>query len=307
MYKKILAALDGSQLSEGILPYARFFAKTLKVPVELLRVIGPETLTPLSDYHQVRYNDVMSSERKTSSAYLKEVAGSFSDPLTVECTVEVGKPAEIIVDRAAAHADTLIAMATHGRSGVKRWLLGSVADKVLHATANHLLLVRTTEETKSIEAVSLMSVLVPLDGSELAENVIPHAMELGKKMNCEIVLLRVFGLPTAYYTEESSWSHFEQLWEEIKEGAKDYLEGKVRQLKQAGVARVSSVLLDGDAAEKIIDLVREKPQSLVAMCTHGRSGINRWVLGSVTDRVVRHSGDPVLVIRASTDGGHSAS
>ncbi len=296
MYKKILVALDGSDLSEGILPYARSFAKTLKIGVELLHVIDP-TLRPTTVEHG-RYRDMLIAEREKNGDYLKKVAISFSDALTVDCTVEVGNPAEVIVDRAAADTGTLIAIATHGRSGVQRWLLGSVADKVLHAANNHLLLVRTTEETRNIEAVSLKSVLVPLDGSGLAESVIPHVVELAKEMKFEIVLLRVFGFPTGYYAE--GYSLDERLWDLIRDEAKDYLEEKVKQLKSEGLTGVTSVLLEGFAAERIIDLAQKTPQNLVAMCTHGRSGVGRWVLGTVTDRVVRHSGNPVLVIRAPT-------
>ena len=188
MYKKILVALDGSRLSEGILPCADFFARTLKVPVELLLVIDSETFMPSTVKH-AHYHDIIAAEQKKRGDYLKEVAISFSDALTVDCTVEVGKPAEVIVYRAAADNGTLIAMATHGRSGVKRWLLGSVADKVLHAASNHLLLVRTTEGTKSIEAVSLKSVLLPLDGSGLAESYMERLMD-GRMKPEEVAILK---------------------------------------------------------------------------------------------------------------------
>jgi nucleotide-binding universal stress UspA family protein len=90
----------------------------------------------------------------------------------------------------------------------------------------------------------------------------------------------------------------ERVWELIRDEAQDYLDRKVEQLKNEGVARVTSVLLEGFAAERIIALAQETPGSLIAICTHGRSGVRRFVLGSIADRVVRHSGDPVLVIRA---------
>ncbi len=300
MYNRILVALDGSQLSESILPYARFFAKTLKIPVELLHVIDPETLMPSVVAQHGRYHDILTAEREYGSDYLKKVATSFSGSPAVDCCVEIGKPAEVIVDRAAAHAGALIAIATHGRSGVKRWVLGSVADKVLHAAANHLLLVRTTEEARNTEEALLKSVLVPLDGSGLAESVIPHVAELAKKMDLEIVLLRVYHLPVPVYAAEEYAPDLGELWEQIKKEAQEYLEEKVRQLEKEGLERVFAVSMEGEAAGKIIGLAQEKPQSLVAMCTHGRTGVGRWVLGSVTDRVVRHSGDPVLVIRPSS-------
>jgi len=300
MYKRILVTLDGSKLSESILPYARSFANILKLPVELLQVIDPETLIPVAAAMHGRYHDMLTAEREYSSGYLKRVATSFSNPSSVDCSVEIGKPAAVIVDRAAAQAGTLIAMATHGRSGIKRWLLGSVADKVLHAATNHLLFVRATEEIKKTEAVSLKRVVVPLDGSGLAEMVIPHALELARKMDLEVVLLRAYALPTPVYSAEDYAPDLGELWEQIKKEAQEYLAEKVNQLHKEGLRKVSTVLLEGYAADKIIDLGRERAESLVAMCTHGRTGVGRWVMGSVTDRVVRHSGDPVLVIRATS-------
>jgi nucleotide-binding universal stress UspA family protein len=84
----------------------------------------------------------------------------------------------------------------------------------------------------------------------------------------------------------------------VREEAGTYLEAKVNELHQNGVEKVSSILMVGSGADEIIDLARGTPDNLIAMCTHGRSGVNRWVLGSVTEKVVRHSGDPVLVVRA---------
>ncbi len=299
MYKRILVALDGSRFSECILPYARFCARTLNVPAELLRVVGPEALSPLSDAQHVRYNDVLGVEKKAAEDYLTAVASSFADPSAVDRTVELGKPAEIIVDRAGTHSGTLIAMATHGRSGIGRWLLGSVAEKVLHATASHLLLVRATGENESGEGAPFKTVVVPLDGSSLAETVLPHVIELARRMDLEVVLLRVCALPAPVYTSQEYMPDLGEVWDQMKKEANAYLEDKIVQLRREELRNVSAVTLDGDAAEKIIDVARKR-HSLVAMCTHGRTGIDRWVLGSVTERVVRHLSEPVLVIRSFT-------
>ena len=106
----------------------------------------------------------------------------------------------------------------------------------------------------------------------------------------------LFNLPNLYPDE--AYVPDEHIWELIRDEARQYIDRKVKELKDQGLARVSSILLEGFAAERIITVAREKPESLIAICTHGRSGVRRWVLGSVTDRVVKHSGDPVLVIRA---------
>ncbi len=294
MYKKILVPLDGSQLSEGILPYARLFAGKLKIPVELWHVIDPETLMPKT-VERDRYDEMLAAERQKNNDYLKKIAASFSDVSLVDCAIEVGNPAEVIVDRAAANKETLIAIATHGRSGVGRWLLGSVADKVLHAASNHLLLVRPNG-VKSTEPVSLKSILVPLDGSALAETVLPHVVQLSKKMALEVLLLRVCNLPATY--APNGYSIDGKILELIEDEAQNYLDEKVKQLKGEGLSEVRSSSVIGFPAEEIIERARKTPQTLVSMCTHGRTGVGRWVLGSVTERVVRHSGDPVLVIRA---------
>jgi nucleotide-binding universal stress UspA family protein len=188
-------------------------------------------------------------------------------------------------------------MTTHGRSGINRWLLGSVADKVLHAAANPLLLVRAKEKAEKVDVAPLKQVLVPLDGSALAETVIPHVAELARQLGLEIVLLRIFGVPTPVFAEDYG-PYVEELWTALEEDTGKYLNDKAAQLRAQGLTKVTTIATAGFAAEKIIDLARERADSLVAMCTHGRSGVNRWVMGSVTDRVVRHSGDPVLVVRA---------
>lgn len=301
MYNKILIPLDGSKLSESILPYGRALAGGLRLPVELLQVINPETISLFADPQHGRYIDTVEADmRRNSLAYLKGLAKSFANSSAVNCHVEIGRPAEIIVDRAAAQRGAMIAMATHGRAGMERWFLGSVADKVLRTAANPLLLVRGAADGKADEKAALKTILVPLDGSGLAERVLPHVAELAKKMSLEVILIRVFSLFSEAYIVEGYTPNMDRILEQVREESRTYLEQKVEQLHSEGLDKVSSVLLEGDDAGEIIDMAKKTPDSLVTMCTHGRSGLGRLVLGSVTDRVVRHAGNPVLVIRAST-------
>jgi nucleotide-binding universal stress UspA family protein len=297
MVRKILVALDGSRVSEGVLPYARFLARALKVPVSLFRVVGPQSQKPMSTVGRELPTDLRAGEAKTCSDYLRRVADTFPPELTVDWCVDTGHPAERIAERAAADAGTLIVMATHGRSGIQRWLLGSIAGKVLQIATNPLFLVRGTREPESGEA-PLKRVVVPLDGSEPAELAIPHAVELTRRIDMEIVLARVYLLPGVAYPTGDYAPDWDLLNREVRETATRYLERKMLELQREGVERVSSAVLEGSAAEKIMDLAHEKPWSMIAMCTHGQSGVGRWVLGSITERVVRHSSDPVLIIRA---------
>jgi nucleotide-binding universal stress UspA family protein len=161
-------------------------------------------------------------------------------------------------------------------------------------------LVRATEAIDGGQKISLKSVIVPLDGSQLAECVFPAAIALAKAMDLEVVLFRAYHIPYNAYVGEDAYSaiNYEELITAVRDEATEYLEKKVAELKQQGLAKVSSVAKEGLSADEIITIGRTTPESLIAMCSHGRSGVKRWVLGSVTETVVRHSSDPVLVVRA---------
>ncbi len=298
MYTRLLIPLDGSQIAEQVLPYGRFLAKALAVPVELLGTVDPVPLADFAEsWERSDLDGLIAQETKHTSEYLEAAARSFAGA-QVKCSVEKGTPDEVIIAKAAADERTLIVMATHGRSGIQRWLLGSVADKVLHGTTNHLLLVRACEQGKTEGDAILKTAVVPLDGSALAERALSSVEELAKKLQLEVVLMRAYALPPAVSADEYG-TYTEKLVAQLEAEAGDYLAQKVRELKQKGIRDVSSVTDLGYGAEEIITLARKTPDNFIAMCTHGRSGFRRWLLGSVTERVVRHSGDPVLIVRAA--------
>lgn len=298
MYKRMLIPLDGSEVAEQVLPYARFLAKALAIPVDLLGVVDPEALVALADPARGRHVDILMAETMSSTAiYLETTARSFQ-AAQVKASVGKGKPEDAVIEKAAADKDTLIVMATHGRSGIQRWLLGSVADKVLHGSTNHMFLVRANEQGKTDGEAALRTVIIPLDGSPLAEKALPGVVDLAKKLKLEMVFIRAYALPPAVTGDEYG-TYIDELLRQMEVEARDYLEEKVKEVKKMGVEKASSVVNIGYGAEEIITLARKTADNFVAMCTHGRSGVKRWVLGSVTERVVRHSGDPVLIIRAA--------
>jgi len=178
-------------------------------------------------------------------------------------------------------------------------LLGSVAEKVLRAVRNPLLLVRAQEEARTEGEVAMKSVIVPLDGSSLAESALPMVSDLARALKLDTILCRAYELPaSAYYGSEDYLPNYDELLAGLRQETSDYLSGQVAEMKSRKLENVSSVALEGSAAEEIIRIARETPSSLIAMCTHGRSGVERWMLGSVTEKVVRYSGNPVLVLRA---------
>jgi nucleotide-binding universal stress UspA family protein len=177
--------------------------------------------------------------------------------------------------------------------------LGSVTEKVLRTSSSPLLLVRAGDDLQTDGQETLRSVIVPLDGSELAESVIPTAAQLAKVLKLEVILLRAYSIPYNAYANEGYYAmNLEEITTILKDETVDYLAKKAAEIKTLGVPEVSYIATEGFAADEIISLGRNTSNNLIAMCTHGRSGIKRWALGSVTETVVRHSGDPVLVLRA---------
>jgi nucleotide-binding universal stress UspA family protein len=300
MYTRMLIPLDGSKLAENVLPYARTLAGAMDLRIELLSVVDTMDFARTTHAGHVRdFDPIIEAAVREGEQYLENVARSFTGS-TVNCVVEQGQADQIIIDKAAGDKETLIGMATRGRSGIHRWLMGSVAEKVLRGATNPLLLVRGDEEGKSDGVATLKSIVVPLDGSKLAESVLPRAIDLAKKLGLEIVLTRAYQLPLSAYpgADTAYIPNQDAFLTAVRGEAGAYLEAKVNEIRGNGIEKVSFILLVGSGADEIIDLARTTPDNLIAMCTHGRSGVKRWALGSVTEKVVRHSGDPVLVVRA---------
>src|SRR5262245_45854646 len=223
MYTKILVPLDGSAVAEQALPYVRTLAEGLKVPIELVGVVDMEEFASHASAEKGRYVEPMIEDSlRRSGEYLKGVAQTFPYR-NVSFSVGKGRAAEVIIAKAVAEKKTLIIMATHGRSGFNRWLLGSVAEKVLRGSANPMLMVRAKAEG----AAPLKSILVPLDGSNLAESVLPAALEIAKKLNIEIVLFRAFNVPyTVFGAVRDHLPIVDELLGGIKAEAREYLERK---------------------------------------------------------------------------------
>jgi len=300
MYSKLLVPLDGSKTAEAVLPLARYLAVNLKMPVELLGVVDVAEMAAHIPAAQARvFDSIVETEVAHGERYLRKVADSFAGA-DVTCTVEKGSAHEVIAANGAG-ARTLTAMATHGRSGLGRVLLGSVTEKILRITTNPLLVVRVGKELTAETAASFKSMIVPLDGSELAESILPAAADLAKALNLEMILFRAYYLPYENYAGEDTFSaiNYGDVIAAIRDEAKAHLEKAVAKVKGLGVAKVSCVAKEGLPTDEILTVGRATPGALIAMASHGRSGIKRMMLGSVSEAVARHGTAPVLVIRAA--------
>lgn len=283
MFEKILVSLDGSELAEAALPYGR----------ELAECLG-------SEIHMLGVCDLPRLPERLLKAYVDDSASKFKRAgLRAKATVICGTPADVILEYAEKAGIDLIIMSTHGRSGLTRWVLGSVADKVLHSVTVPLFLINAKKAEAVVERKTFRKVLLPLDGSDTGESAVPFAEELARKTNARLLLLSVM-MPAYRITAAQDYPgvDLEPIMKAQKESAEIYLHDVETKLKQRGIT-VSSDTMVGSAAETILDYSKEKQVDLIAMSTHGRSGFGRWILGSVTDKVVRASEIPVMVMRAS--------
>lgn len=307
--RPILVPLDGSDVAAGILPYASQVAKSCSVPLVLLTVVDPDAMGRPTSVYTLQslardkgpnyWEEIERSLQVRALESLKGVASRLREEgAAVEVQAALGRPAEQILQVSEEEGCGLIAMSTHGRNPISRSILGSVTDKVIHTSKVPVLTV-TPERGKSYQegGTSFTTVVVPLDGSELAEGALPYVEELARALSLDILLARAVRteLPTYTEAEFSVWDP--DLTEGMTQEASTYLAGVAESLTDKGFT-VRSEVVRGAPAQALLTLAQETEQNLIAMTTRGRSGLSRWLMGSVAEALVRSSGDPVLVIPA---------
>lgn len=287
-YQKILVPLDGSDLAEKALPYAKTIAK-LKNSEVIFFAVSVTTSGGRRDRLLKSYLDVNAKSLE-------------SQGIKVSTAVTYGDVAEDIIEYADKHKVDLIIISTHGYSGIKRWMLGSVTQKVLYGTCTPVLLIKS--KSPEISRLEFKKILIPLDGSLFSEATFPYVEELTKDTNSEIMLLQVSEPPVvpSYGNRpiNPTWEKYrDTLWAEIHQQSIEYLKKVQTDLRKRGVKIKSQVIKGelGEVAQSIMQTAKKENVDLVAIATHGHTGVSRWVYGSVTNRIVEESLQPVLLIR----------
>jgi nucleotide-binding universal stress UspA family protein len=307
MLQTILVPLDGSELAEQALPLALTLAKQTGAAITLLRVIPP----PL-DPHTAGGITMMAEERlralwEEADTYLQAVARRLeattpppNQPLTLNFFKTLGDPAvpPIIAEYANEVNADLIVLATHGRTGLSRWALGSVAEQLLQLTRRPVLIVRPRlpSVVNFDHLPSLKKIMVPLDGSELARQALPLATELAHRFASDLLLFRAAPLPDVILVSPELSLLQADLWESHKREAQQDLRAEATRLGAEGL-RVQMMMTPGPAADTLLGVAEDEGVDLIVMTTHGYTGLRRIIYGSVTNRVIRSSPTPVLVVR----------
>jgi nucleotide-binding universal stress UspA family protein len=309
MYKKILTVLDGSQIAEVVFPVAKEFAGRLGLDIIVLHVYSQmmKEYIPMYQAYVNQAADTIKKMAREVQAGLEHQKGE--KPVDVHGELVMGYHADAILKYAEENKIDLILMASHGRSGIKQWNLGSVADKILRASKIPVWLVRAgIPDAVPYDKWPSKTFLVPLDGSDISEIVLPHAKEVAKykaRVPIEIILLQVCEPPTApsYYSPEISgvplnWGQFvDQEMVRSKKAATEYLAKIEAQFRSEGINNVKSLVLSGKASEEIIKYANKNPFTVVVMATRGRSGLSRLVYGSVAESVLFNINNPLILVR----------
>jgi nucleotide-binding universal stress UspA family protein len=286
MWKKILVPLDGSDLAELALPYAQELVSAFDSELILLYVSEPAEHEYLH-MHQLYLEKVAVQMKKL----VKRVS-----PLVVS-----GKPVEEIVKYTEKNDIGLIIMASHGRSGIIPWATGGIASKVIDATGVPLLLIKTTKPRRKTKGKHLISrILLPLDGSEAGEAAITRVKELKFRFEAEVILLEV--VPEGRHLRTIGGLDYilfpEQELETFKAEANAYL-GEVYKRLQRSKGELKIEIRSGEVAKEILNYAKRKKASLIAISSHGHSGMTKWVFGSTAQEIIQDSPIPVLVVKSA--------
>lgn len=299
MYHSLLVPLDGSPLAEHALPLALSIARRANASLNVVQVHVPFAVM----YADSILPGVFEAEAKVleqERAYLDRMVKLLADVSPVPVTsalLEGPVIAEMLIGHAVTTKADLIVMTTHGRGPLSRFWLGSVADEMVRQATTPILVVRPQEKTTDFQATSrLRHILVPLDGSALAEQALEPARVLGSLMQAEFTLLRVYGPEIDFnFVQYSTLSASDPATQGLRDKAQAYLNGVAARLKVQGTNVQTQVVLGQSPATTILEMAEPLGVDLIALETHGRRGLPRLLLGSVADKVLRGASTPVLI------------
>jgi nucleotide-binding universal stress UspA family protein len=272
MLKRILLALDGSENAERALWWVIQYAGREKAQVVLFRAVDPATLDP----------EFISSNVQDAFNYLQRMETEINQAgIPAKVLVRQGKPAETIVKVAMEERCDLILMSTRGGSKVKRWTIGGVTEQVLRLSPIPVLPIQ--RHTHAARNNRVRRIIVPVDGSKLAEGAFEWAKGFARLLKARLVFLHVGPAGRTRHAEET----FEAL--------RVRMVRLCRLLGKEGI-KATFIVRNGDAAERILGYCGMN--DLILTTTHGAGGFKRWIFGSVAEKLIHESRVPVLVYKA---------
>ena len=291
-YERILVPLDGSDLAEQALVSAVDIAESMAAEIHCLQVV---TGLALNLDPQIN-KQLIEARENAANMYLKSLRQRFSKTKAlISVSAIVGPAAKTIINYAKDHRTDLIVLSSHGHTGLKQWVYGSVAIKILRQAPCDTFMVRPLIDTK---LYSKNRILVPLDGSQLAERALQPALALAAAQDMEVLLLRVSPPIYAELEPMSMRYLFDDIEEKARKEAAAYLQDLSVTLAPLPKP-VTVMTITGTPAATILDYANKQQVDLIIMSSHGRTGPDLWLMGSVSEKVLRKAMCSTLIVRAS--------
>ena len=306
MTSHILVPLDGSPLAQEVLPLALTLGRRHGWAVELVHVHEPPPMPPRAPHVDPRFDREQRGEMQRWLTALAEAAARQNGQ-TVSASFLDGPVGKTLETHVARRTPSLVVMATHGRGGLSRAWLGSVADRLVRRVHVPVLLVRP-EPGRAVTAADggFQRVLVPLDGSKLAEQALETALALGAPGEAEYILITVFEPPelstpsvmmaVAAAETGSTAEALAQIAALRLAVAEQYLGQVGNEVRRRGITVHTHVAVHPQPAHGILEYAATSGADLIAVATHGLGGLARFLVGSVADKVIRGTSAPVLVV-----------
>ena len=290
MYDHILVPTDGSEHSDRAVDHAKLLAEAFDATLHLFRVVdieataGPFSAGGVDDGYVEQHT---ADEREA----LAEQQATLSESIQVEATVTTGNPANEILEHVRENDIDLIVMGTHGRSGLRRYLTGSVAERVLRLAPVPVLTVRATEASAVGRGYS--RILVPTDGSERAAAAVAHAVAIADIYGGTVHAVNVVNVGDVATGAEVGVP--EKFLQELEASGSEATESVADEARSAGVD-VRTEVLTGRPKHELLTYIGDHDIDLVVMGTHGRTGLDRVLLGSTAEALVRRAEVPLLTV-----------
>lgn len=305
--KTILVALDGSPFSEHALPAALALAQRSGAALAIAHVHQMSTPAVALSGELLFDSTLDNLLCEEEQAYLDSMAARLAVALgrPVRATLLDGPVIKALVRHAQAIDASTILLTTHGRGGIARAWLGSVADQLMRQSPVPVMVLHPQDTEPDLVATPVFRhILIPLDGSPLAEQAIPLALKLGRPMGARYTLLQVVApMMRGYFVDGLSTHPDTKALEQNWAMAQSYLEKVAAPLREAGHV-VNALAPVGQPAEAILRIASEQSADLIALTTRGHGGLARMLLGSVADKLVRGAKIPLLVYHPIADREH---
>lgn len=284
-YQKILVGIDGSEESFNAFKSALSLAKKINASVSVLYVLplGVEVSSALSLFTGMK--DIF---RKGAEKILKEAQSiAEEEGIEVRLKFEEGEPYTKLVDILYAEESDLLVLGKSGKGGLARALIGSTASRAIGASPVDVLVIPKNTTLK------LKKMLVPVDGSLYSEEAAMRALELASHLKSEIILLSVVEIPFELYETATDIG---KMVEHLKTEAEEFIRKLKSKYKEKGI-EVKGYVVEGIVEEKILEIAEKEEVDLIIMGSHGKTGLKRLLMGSVTEKVLTLGTKPVLVVK----------